>query len=141
DQYSLALIFAEMLTGMYPRLKGTAGKPGYYRRPGHGDARTNSQRRPDVGPGKSAMRGQVKVDLDLLPAADRPAIARALSDDPSERYPSCVALIEAPRATTVVAPRQPDLFTTLPLVIPFSSLMGEPPPPGIVLPQSSTVVA
>jgi serine/threonine protein kinase len=60
DQYSLALIYAEMLLGMQPR----SGRLG-------------------------AARGPGKLDLDLLPAFDRPVLARALQADPARRFPTC----------------------------------------------------
>jgi CheY-like chemotaxis protein len=70
DQYSLALVYQQLLTGVLPfqgtnarqlLLQHVAGKP----------------------------------NLDALPAADRPLVARALAKDPADRFPSCAAFIEA----------------------------------------------
>ena len=76
DQYSLAIVYAEMLTGVRPfpgtttvqlALQHTTGRP----------------------------------MLDPLPYHDRAIIARALSKDPNERFPSCDhlvrALVDAPK--------------------------------------------
>ena len=57
DQYSLALIYTEMLTGIYPR-KGSAGKSGLHRRPKIPEAGSGLHRRP-------------------TPSAHRPACATA----------------------------------------------------------------
>jgi hypothetical protein len=61
DVYSLALIYAEMLTGCHPLARGRGRQP----------------------------------DLDLVPTADRPVLARALSADPRARFISCTELIQA----------------------------------------------
>ena len=88
DQYSLALLYTEMLTGIYPRTKAPPGKSGMHRRP----------KPPDAGSGlhaagaASAAGGPGKVDLDFLPPDDRPVAARALHDDPAQRFPSCAGL-------------------------------------------------
>jgi len=70
DQYSLAIVFQEMLTGIVPF------------------------------PGKSAAQLAVqhlnaKPRLGALPEADQPIIARALAKDPAQRFGSCVELAEA----------------------------------------------
>ena len=70
DQYSLAIVFQEMLTGILPF------------------------------PGKSAAQLAVqhlnaKPRLGTLPAADQPIIARALAKDPAQRFDSCVEMVEA----------------------------------------------
>ncbi|MBM4067527.1 MAG: hypothetical protein FJ271_01075 [Planctomycetes bacterium] len=69
DQYSLALIYHEMLTGAFP-FKGTTAVSG-------------------------SARLTVPPDLDRLPEPDREVIARALDPDPHKRWPSCAALIRA----------------------------------------------
>ncbi len=68
DQYSLALVYAELLSGRFPY------------------------------PGKSAqefmtlhMRGT--PDLSALNSADRAAVGRALTKDPAGRFPSCLAFV------------------------------------------------
>ena len=70
DQYSLAIVFQEMLTGVVPF------------------------------PGKSAAQLAVqhlnaKPRLGTLPEADQPIIGRALAKDPAQRFGSCVELVEA----------------------------------------------
>ncbi len=68
DVYSLALIYAEMLTGIHPwpkRMRSRAGA------------------------------SPAKPDLDWLPAPDRAAIARALDADPRKRFADCEELLDA----------------------------------------------
>ena len=78
DQYSLALIYAEMLMGVQPRPERLGGG-----------------------------RGQGKLDLDLMPAFDRPVLARALHADPGQRFPSCREFIGAlEEAAANAAPRE-----------------------------------
>lgn len=118
DLYSLALIYAEMLTGTNPRPS----------RPGSGAFRRQ-------GAGRSgAMMRAVRLDLDLLPSHDRGPVSRALSPDPSQRFTSCLAFVEALEAAGRDVP-PPDLYASLPGVIPYASLMGEPPGPDTVLPE------
>ncbi|MGL4552282.1 MAG: protein kinase domain-containing protein [Gemmataceae bacterium] len=124
DQYSLALIYAEMLTGVHPRPN----------RPGSG-----LHRRLPPG-GAKGGRGP-KFDLDLLPAPDREVVTRALSADPAKRYPSCAAFVHAlEHAGAAEGGQKPDLYRTLPAVIPYSALMGEPAGPDAVLPPVSQLV-
>jgi serine/threonine protein kinase len=81
DQYSLALIYADLLLGVQPRAA------------------------------RGSSRAVAKLDLDLLPAFDRPILARALQVRPSQRYPSCSdfiqALVHAPR---IAAPTQQAIY-------------------------------
>ncbi len=70
DQYSLAIVYQEMLTGALPF------------------------------PGKTASQLAVQhlnspPRLAPLPASDRAMVARALSKDPDQRFPSCRAMVEA----------------------------------------------
>jgi len=70
DQYSLAIVYAELLTGVRP----FNGK--------------NIR--------QLAMQHMAEApDLRLVPEADRAALLRALSKNPDDRWPSCVALIRA----------------------------------------------
>ncbi len=70
DQYSLALIYQELLTGKHPfRARGSRGRGA----PAPGE-------QPDLAP---------------LPEADRPVVARALSPDPEQRFPSCLAFLDS----------------------------------------------
>lgn len=73
DQYSLALIYHEMLTGAFPFSGSTAIS---------GSARLT-----------------VQPILDRLPVPDRDAIARALDPDPRKRWPNCLTMIAALEGT------------------------------------------
>lgn len=88
DQYSLALIYHELLTGVLP------------------------------APGVPARKGMAALPcVDRLSEADRPIIARALHPDPRQRWPGLIELFQALEAvpgeagTTEVPPRQPALPT------------------------------
>ncbi|MBX9622386.1 MAG: protein kinase, partial [Gemmataceae bacterium] len=70
DQYSLAVVYVELLTG----------------------------RRPFCGANVRQLAVQHMTeppDLSGLPPADRPAVARALAKDPDARHPSCTAFVRA----------------------------------------------
>jgi serine/threonine protein kinase len=74
DQYSLAIVYQELLTGTVP----FSGK----------NAR------------QLALQHTAELpDLTALPASDRCAIARALSKEPRQRFPSCADLIQALQAS------------------------------------------
>lgn len=70
DQYSLALVYQELLTGTFPYPGGNAQQ-------------------------LLIQHATAEPDVSGLPPGDRPAIRRALSKDPAGRFPSCVALVEA----------------------------------------------
>ena len=70
DQYSLAIVYQEMLTGLLPY-----------------EGRTTAQ--------LAAQHMHSRPKLDRLPAADEPTIARALAKDPDQRFSSCRDMIEA----------------------------------------------
>ncbi|MBA4190570.1 MAG: hypothetical protein C0467_21495 [Planctomycetaceae bacterium] len=70
DQYSLAIVYIELLTGLRP----FAGK----------NIRQLALQHMTEPP-----------DLTMLPEADRPILARALAKDPDERFPTCVSFIRA----------------------------------------------
>jgi hypothetical protein len=72
DSYSLALIYAEMLTGRHPL---------------HRMARHS---------GDAAGR-RWQPDLDAVPGPDRAVLARALHGEPARRFPDCTALLDALR--------------------------------------------
>src|SRR5262249_39581962 len=75
DQYALALIYAEMLSGYHPQsLRRPSGKSGPFRR--------SSGRPGDTIPAPAG-----KIDLDMIIASDRDILARALHADPGQRYP------------------------------------------------------
>ncbi len=70
DQYSLAIVFQELLTATLP----FAGR--------------NSRQ-------LLLQHTQAEPCLDSLSAGDRPIIARALAKNPDHRFPSCMALVRA----------------------------------------------
>ena len=141
DQYSLALIYTEMLTGIYPR-KGGAGKSGVHRRPKTPEPGSGQHRRPTPpGHRPAGANGAVGVDLDFLPPDDRPVVARALHDDPDQRFPSCSAFFQALQAATPASVVTDDMLASLPLVTPFACLMGKAPPAQAVLPRTDEVAA
>jgi serine/threonine protein kinase len=74
DQFSLAVIYQEMLTGRHP-------------------FRSLSQQGENAG----RVLGGRQIDLQPLPAADRPVVARALETEPEKRFGSCVEFIQALR--------------------------------------------
>ena len=127
DQYSLALIYTEMLTGIYPRMKAPPGKSGAHRRPTLPEAGSGQHRRPTL-PANRPAGAAGRVDLDFLPPDDRPVVARALHDDPGQRFPTCTAFLEALHAATPAAVVGEDVLASLPLVAPFACLMGQAPP-------------
>jgi hypothetical protein len=75
DQYSLAIVYQEMLTGE-PPFQG----------------RTTAQ--------LAAQHLHGRPQLDRLPASDQATIARALSKNPEQRFPSCREMIESLREVT-----------------------------------------
>jgi serine/threonine protein kinase len=70
DQYSLAIVYQELLTGQRP----FNGK----------NARTLAQQHLNEEP-----------ELRALPEAERPVVARALAKDPARRFPNCLAFVRA----------------------------------------------
>lgn len=86
DQFSLALVYAEMLTGVHPLRTSNAG-----------------------------IRGADKPNLIHLPDPDRTVIARALDADPTKRWPSCMDMVLALEGTDSQAQttEQPDRFATM----------------------------
>jgi serine/threonine protein kinase len=94
DQYSLGVMFAELLTGYHP-------------------ARFGGVRR------GSSQRGRPGPDLSLLPANDRDVLERALHRDPHRRFGRCAELIDALRGTArpvpvSAAPARPERTPTVP---------------------------
>jgi len=130
DQFSLALIYAEMINGIPPNMARSASGPN---RRGQRKGRRGDS-------GLIPLRGQPRVDLDLLPACDRDILVQALHDDPAQRFLSCTALIDALQASASQSTRRENLYHRLPAVIPFASLQGEPPPKHLVLPALNQLV-
>jgi len=70
DQYSLALVYQELLTGSFPY-----------------SGRTPHQ--------LMLQHVSSKPDLSKLPPVDQPIVARALAKEPEERYGSCLEFVQA----------------------------------------------
>jgi serine/threonine protein kinase len=129
DQFSLALIYAELLNGIPP----IAPRPAPSIRRGQRKGRR----------GDSTMiplHGSLRVDMDLLPASDRAVLQRALAEDPAKRFGSCTEFIAALERAAAQTTRREEMYHRLPTVIPFTSLQGEPPPSNIVLPPLNQLV-
>jgi hypothetical protein len=70
DQYSLAIVYQELLTGQRPF-----------------DAKNARQ--------LAMQHSKQEPDLRVLPEAERPVLARALSKEPSRRFPDCLSFVRA----------------------------------------------
>ena len=70
DQYSLAIVYQELLTGVRPF-----------------DGKNLRQ--------LLLQHSMAEPDLRSLPEGDRPAVARALSKDPQQRFPTCLDFLRA----------------------------------------------
>jgi serine/threonine protein kinase len=70
DQYSLALVYYELLTGDFPFDGGNARQ-------------------------LALQHAKQPPDLDALPDTQKPIVARALAKEPRERFPTCSAFVEA----------------------------------------------
>jgi serine/threonine protein kinase len=125
DQYSLAMIYMEALTGLCPRPARTMS--GVIRRVGR--------------PATPAAPRAVKIDLDLLPQHDREVMARALNPEPDERFSSCGAFVQALENAGAPTLSAATVYSTLPPVIPFRTLMGETVPPNVVIPTLDDMIA
>jgi serine/threonine protein kinase len=90
DQYSLALAYAEMLTGVHP-FRG-------------------------LGP-QAYLAKKMAPDLERLPDVDREVIRRALDPDPSKRFSNCTEMLLALEGTSVELNKElqekPDHFAKL----------------------------
>jgi serine/threonine protein kinase len=82
DQYSLAVTYQELLTGVTPFQGRNLAQLTY-------------------------LVTTTDPDLSRLPAHDQPAVARAMSREPRERFPSCLAFLDA---LAVAAPAPPGPF-------------------------------
>src|SRR5262245_1391770 len=96
DQYSFAIVYQEMLCGVRPFT-------------GHNVRQLIMQHL------------SAQPDLSPVPEADRPALARALSKEPDQRFPTCRDLIRALRAASEPRPAADD---------PPDGLKGRGPAPG-----------
>ncbi|MFQ3649939.1 MAG: protein kinase [Gemmataceae bacterium] len=110
DQYSLALIFYEMLTGSFPT------------------------------PGQPSRRGELRVPLlDRVSAEDRMVLTRALNPDPTRRWQNCLELIRALEQNTSATDPNPEVALT-PASAPLTQPMLVPPtqtrfPEALVVPE------
>ncbi|MFO0881475.1 MAG: protein kinase [Gemmataceae bacterium] len=128
DQYSLALIFAEMLTGVHPRPQRPGS--GQFRKVGNGP------------PQRSTVANRsTKLELALLQAGDRAVVTKALSVDPAERYETCTEFIEALEQVSSLQDCTLERYSELPPLIPFATLHGEMVGPETVLPSVTTLVS
>jgi eukaryotic-like serine/threonine-protein kinase len=82
DQYSLAIVYQELLTGQRPFGGATMRQ-------------------------LVLQHLQGNPDLSSLPAADRPVVTRALSKDPEGRYPNCLELVRQLQRVSPSAPADP----------------------------------
>lgn len=90
DQYSLAIVYHELLTGRRPFSGKTIRE-------------------------LALQHMNVEPDLSALPERDRRAVARALSKEPSKRFPNCKAFVEALGSKTGSSPElSPELPHTPP---------------------------
>jgi serine/threonine protein kinase len=98
DEYSLALVYQELMTGTFPYVARSA---------------------------QQMMLAHVSSAplLGGLPPADQPVVAKALAKNPADRYPSCLAFVQALIAATVPELNQAE---TLP---PMDTRFTRPPGP------------
>jgi hypothetical protein len=97
DQYSLALIYQELLTGLHP-----------FRHLSRPRSESDQPRR--------------KPDLALLPSADRAVVLRALNPDPLRRFPNCTKMVRALEEATPRKEKGPgEAAPALPAVIAWPS--------------------
>jgi hypothetical protein len=117
DQYSLALIYAEMLTGVHP-YNGPIGQ------------RANG-----------GKRAQARLDLSFLPATDRPIVSRALNPDPRKRFAGCGEFVRALEvAAGAEASRLREKLLQLPPVVHHARLHGQTPKPAPRVPAVKDLV-
>lgn len=109
DQYSLAIIYAEMLSGVRVRA-----------RPAVARSRARTGHRVEAA-------APNPVNLDLLPAFDRPALTKALNTDPKKRFSSCTELLTA-LDTAGSGSRTAGRQRSLSSVLPSWRLTGESAP-------------
>jgi serine/threonine protein kinase len=114
DEYSLALLFAEMLTGFHPRPRATPGP----------------------------QRGPSKLDLVILASTDQQVLRKALSDRPEDRFASCIDLVEALRGGPQPGRKAGNRSAKpLPRVLPIAALDGDlAASPGLALTPEQLVI-
>jgi serine/threonine protein kinase len=112
DQYSLALTCAELLTGLNA-FRGLSQR------------QLSSPR----------LRGQ--PNLDLLPAPDRAAVARAVDPDPARRFPNCTDFVAAVESAATRLAR-PTFYGTSPVQAVTPSLLTASAPLSVPAPGSGS---
>ncbi len=95
DQYALAMMYAEFVTG--------------------------TQNRPSRA-GQAPARGQANIPWEALPTTDHDILKKALHPDPSSRYTKCTDLIVALKESGVRKPAANRI--QLPPVLPHATLVG-----------------
>ncbi len=108
DQYSLAIVFQELLTGTLP---------------------FNGKNFRQLA--MQHIRGE--PDLTPLTGKDRPILAKALAKDPEHRFPSCMALVQALAGQAVPAPAE---YVPVPVLTPALAGGHLEPPPALPQPES-----
>jgi serine/threonine protein kinase len=103
DQYCLALVFQELLTGRFPYAATSAAK-------------------------LMIQHASAAPDLTPLPAADQAVIGRALAKDPADRFPSCTAFVEALKSSPSDPGADARLMAKAPALRAPSEAQREPAP-------------
>jgi serine/threonine protein kinase len=109
DQYSLAIVYQELLTGTLP----FTGK--------------NSRQ-------LMLQHSTAEPNLSPLPEADRPVVARALAKDPARRYPTCTDFVRALAAAGAPGKRLTPLPADTRSDLPAVGSLGPRPAHGQCLP-------
>jgi serine/threonine protein kinase len=102
DQYSLAVVYQELLTGTHPFHHLTPRQ-------------------------MTSPRQRGKPDLGMLPGADRPAVLRALDTDPARRFPNGAAFVET-LAKAGTSSREVRCLPKADLPPPASAVLPDGPP-------------
>jgi serine/threonine protein kinase len=98
-------------------------------------------RLPFSGSEKEILAGHClrEPDLSMLPEAERPIVARALSKDPGARWPSCRAFVDELRSSLVTKPIPGETnagppknqFSAATRLLPAAANLGPSPPPPV----------
>ncbi len=99
DQYSLGIVYQELLTGHRPFAGATIRQLVF-------------------------QHLQGVPDLSFLPASDRPAVSRALAKSSDDRFPTCMEFVAALKASSLSNP-----VISMPAAPPLTSIDTPVPPP------------
>ncbi|CAN5385657.1 hypothetical protein BH11PLA2_BH11PLA2_08120 [soil metagenome] len=116
DQYSLGILYVELLTGQRP----FAGK----------NIRQLALQHMTEPP-----------NLTMLPEEDRPAVARALSKNPEDRFPSCAQFVKAINGSHAHNETASDVMTPRPRVRTLTDINISTPAPGTTPSRASAMPA